>query len=168
MNKIDGEVAHPVVRVHPETGERCLFVSPMFTSHVVGMPPSESDELLAELHEHCAEERFVYEHHWKVGETVLWDNRSTMQCVSSLEKSLLAQKLICARVVCTQPTEAVRRRSTALEDAVAWRPTCLTLRPALHPPGSRHSFCLANSAPTFWRRLHTCTDLNERHPFTTS
>ena len=92
MNKIDGEVAHPVVRLHPETGERAVFVSPMFTSHVVGMPPSESDELLAELHEHCAEERFVYEHHWKVGETVLWDNRSSMQCVhrSSLEKSFLA------------------------------------------------------------------------------
>ena len=102
MNKIDGEVAHPVVRVHPETGERCLFVSPMFTSHVVGMPPSESDELLEELHEHCAEERFVYEHYWKVGETVLWDNRSTMQCAnSSPEKPLRAQKLICARVVCT-------------------------------------------------------------------
>ena len=80
MNKIDGEVAHPVVRLHPETGERAVFVSPMFTSHVVGMPPSESDELLAELHAHCAEERFVYEHHWKVGETVLWDNRSSMQC----------------------------------------------------------------------------------------
>ena len=83
MNKIDGEVAHPVVRLHPETGERAVFVSPMFTSHVVGMPPSESDELLAELHAHCAEERFVYEHHWKVGETVLWDNRSSMQCVHS-------------------------------------------------------------------------------------
>ena len=162
MNKIDGEVAHPVVRLHPETGERVVFVSPMFTSHVVGMPPSESDELLAELHAHCAEERFVYEHHWKVGETVLWDNRSTLQCVhrSSLEKSFAcAQKLIWARVVCTQPTEAVRRRSTALEDAVAWRPTCLTLRPALHPPGSRHSFCLANSAPTFLEavaHLHRC------------
>lgn len=89
MNKIDGEVAHPVVRLHPETGERAVFVSPMFTSHVVGMPPSESDELLAELHAHCAEERFVYEHHWKVGETVLWDNRSTVQCVHRFPRKVL-------------------------------------------------------------------------------
>ena len=115
MNKIDGEVAHPVVRLHPETGERAVFVSPMFTSHVVGMPPSESDELLAELHEHCAEERFVYEHHWKVGETVLWDNRSTMQCVhSSLEKSL--RKSSFARGWC-----AHSRRKPFEGDRLLWR-----------------------------------------------
>ena len=117
MNKIDGEVAHPVVRLHPETGERAVFVSPMFTSHVVGMPPSESDELLAELHAHCAEERFVYEHHWKVGETVLWDNRSTMQCVdNSPEKPLCLRKSSFARGWC-----AHSRRKPFEGDRLLWR-----------------------------------------------
>ena len=118
MNKIDGEVAHPVVRLHPETGERAVFVSPMFTSHVVGMPPSESDELLAELHEHCAEERFVYEHHWKVGETVLWDNRSSMQCENTgvPSKSPCLRKSSFGRGWC-----AHSRRKPFEGDRLLWR-----------------------------------------------
>ena len=74
----EGEVLMPVVRTHPETGQRCIFVSPMFTRQIVGMSEEESKTTLQYLFEHMAQEQFVYRHEWLVGDTVLWDNRQTM------------------------------------------------------------------------------------------
>jgi taurine dioxygenase len=74
----EGEVAMPVVRTHPETGQPAIFVSPMFTDRILGMSCEESQSTLEYLFEHMAAERFVYRHEWKVGDTVLWDNRQTM------------------------------------------------------------------------------------------
>jgi hypothetical protein len=48
------------------------FVSPMFVSRIEGLCDNESSEILTDLHEHCAEERFLYTHEWQLGEIVIW------------------------------------------------------------------------------------------------
>lgn len=70
--------AHPVFRKHPETGRSALFVSELMTEEIVGLPKEESEEILATLFEHQKKPAFVYEHEWKVGDLVLWDNRCTI------------------------------------------------------------------------------------------
>jgi taurine dioxygenase len=69
---------HPVVRTHPETGRKALFVSEHFTTGIVGLPKEEGDALLAELFAHSVKPEFVYRHQWKPHDMVFWDNRSLM------------------------------------------------------------------------------------------
>ncbi|MEA1674733.1 TauD/TfdA family dioxygenase [Nitrospirillum sp. BR 11163] len=68
-------VIHPVVRVHPETGRRSLFISEGFTSRIVELPEEESRALLAELFAHSIQDRFIYRHRWRPDDLVIWDNR---------------------------------------------------------------------------------------------
>jgi taurine dioxygenase len=75
-------VTHPVVRTHPHTGRKCLYVNQGFTVSIDGMPAGESDALLGELFAHCIQERFIYRHHWQVGDLVMWDNCSTIHCAA--------------------------------------------------------------------------------------
>ena len=67
-------VTHPLVRVHPQTGDRSLFLG-MYCSHVVGMDTEESRVLLDRLLAHATQARFVYTHRWQPGDLVFWDNR---------------------------------------------------------------------------------------------
>jgi taurine dioxygenase len=69
-------VVHPVVRTHPETGRRALFVSEHFTTRIVGLPESDSQALLAALFAHSTRPEFVYRHQWQPHDMVFWDNRS--------------------------------------------------------------------------------------------
>lgn len=71
-------VVHPVVRVHPETGRKALFVSEHFTTRIVGLPQDESDALLARLFEHSTRAAHIYRHVWQPHDLVFWDNRSLM------------------------------------------------------------------------------------------
>ncbi|HEV2676229.1 MAG TPA: TauD/TfdA family dioxygenase [Aliidongia sp.] len=69
---------HPVVRVHPGTGRKALFVSEGFTTHIVELPEDESRDLLAEIYAHQTQPPFIYRHHWADGDLVMWDNRAVM------------------------------------------------------------------------------------------
>lgn len=71
-------VVHPVVRVHPVSGRKALFVNPGFTSHIVGFSRIESDGLLALLHAHTSRPEVTVRHRWHAGDVVMWDNRATM------------------------------------------------------------------------------------------
>ncbi len=68
----------PVVRTHPETGRKALFVSEHFTTRIVGLPQEDGDAILAELFAHSVKPEFVYRHHWAPHDLVFWDNRSLM------------------------------------------------------------------------------------------
>lgn len=68
---------HPVVRVHPETGERCIFVNRRFTKHVDGLTHRESVHLLNLLHEHMTRPDFTVRVRWNPNDVVMWDNRCT-------------------------------------------------------------------------------------------
>jgi taurine dioxygenase len=70
-------VEHPLVRTHPETGRKCLYIS-HHAMRIAGMPEAEGVALLEELMVHATQPQFVYAHRWKQGELVMWDNRCTM------------------------------------------------------------------------------------------
>jgi taurine dioxygenase len=71
-------VEHPMVRTHPVTGRRALYVNPGFTKGIAGMPKEESAPILEFLFRHATRPEFVYRHKWRVGDMVFWDNRCTM------------------------------------------------------------------------------------------
>ncbi len=73
-------VEHPVVRTHPETGRKAIYVG-NHASHVVGMPVGDGEALLAELEAHATRPEFIYRHKWRVNDVLMWDNRCTMHCV---------------------------------------------------------------------------------------
>jgi alkyl sulfatase len=68
---------HPLVRVHPETGERVLYVSPAFLRSIVGLSARESQVLLEFLWEHSVRPEFVVRFRWGAGDVAIWDNRAT-------------------------------------------------------------------------------------------
>ena len=68
---------HPLVRVHPETGERALYVSPSFLKHIVGVTPRESQVLLELLWEHVTRPELTVRFKWEAGSVAFWDNRAT-------------------------------------------------------------------------------------------
>ena len=70
-------VRHPVVQTHPETGKKVLFVNALFTTHIDGLPPLESAEVLQFLWRHASLPEFTCRFSWAPDSLVLWDNRST-------------------------------------------------------------------------------------------
>lgn len=70
-------VEHPVVRVHPETGEKVLYVNSVFTRRIVGLDPAESDALLAKLFDQVKRPEFQVRWSWRPGSIAFWDNRAT-------------------------------------------------------------------------------------------
>ena len=70
-------VVHPVVRTHPETGRRCLFVNEGFTTHIRELSRKESDAILGLLFAHVARPEFTCRWRWQPGDVAFWDNRCT-------------------------------------------------------------------------------------------
>jgi taurine dioxygenase len=70
--------SHPVVRTHPATGRKALYVNRLMTVAIEGLPEHESDEILELLFAHQEQRQFVYEHVWRAGDLVMWDNRCTL------------------------------------------------------------------------------------------
>ncbi len=77
VSKVPG--AHqPMVRTHPETARKALFLGRRINAYVLGLPVAESEALLDELWEHLCQERFTWRQDWRVGDLVWWDNRCAM------------------------------------------------------------------------------------------
>jgi len=72
---------HPIVRVHPESGEKGLFVNPMHTTHIVELSRQESRHLLAMLFEHMLKPEFTVRFRWRAGSVAFWDNRTSAHIV---------------------------------------------------------------------------------------
>ncbi len=77
MQEVTPPVEHPVVRTHPETKRKCLFVNRNFTSYIKGMTLPESDALLGFLLEHIEQPEFQCRFHWETKSLAFWDNRCT-------------------------------------------------------------------------------------------
>jgi taurine dioxygenase len=73
--KVPKAVEHPIVRTHPETGRKALYINPIRIESIVGMPEGEALRLLDELLAHATQEKYQYRHKWRKGDMVLWDNR---------------------------------------------------------------------------------------------
>jgi taurine dioxygenase len=74
---------HPVVRTHPETGRRTIYVNRTFTQHIVGVDAETSRELLEILYDQANFPEYQCRWHWQVGDVAFWDNRSTQHYASS-------------------------------------------------------------------------------------
>jgi len=73
--RVPNAVIHPIVRTHPETGRRALYINPIRIEGILGLDHKEALPLLDHLLAHATEPRFQYRHVWKSGDLVMWDNR---------------------------------------------------------------------------------------------
>lgn len=74
LQKFPEDAIHPIVRTHPRTGRKCLYVCDGYTHAIEGLPEAESRELLAFLFEHLTQPAFRYSHEWRIGDVLIWDN----------------------------------------------------------------------------------------------
>ena len=104
------DVIHPMIRVHPDTGRKSVFVNPHHTLSVEGMSREASDALLDELFEWCGRREFQWEQEWRADDTILWENRSAWHSGrSDYPKNQLRQFIrttICARDAATRAAAA--------------------------------------------------------------
>jgi len=72
------ESTHPVFRTHDETGRKAIYVNRLMTVGIEGMSDAESEPLLNAIFDHAEKPEFVYEHQWRKGDLIIWDNRCSM------------------------------------------------------------------------------------------
>jgi taurine dioxygenase len=107
---------HPVVTVHPETGEKVLYVSPMFVRRISGLHPRESQKLLELLWEHAVRPEYTVRFRWQEGDVAFWDNRSTAHLAPlDIFDSDFDRQLYRITLVGEVPTGVDGRRSKAVE-----------------------------------------------------
>ena len=78
ISDVPPPVAQPVVRTHPETGRKALYINPFFTQRFTDMSESESAPILQYLHEQATRPENLYRHRWQKGDVLMWDNRCAM------------------------------------------------------------------------------------------
>ena len=71
-------VKHPIVRTHPVTGRKCLYLGRRLNSYIFDLSLDESEALLDEIWAHACQDKYVWQHKWRVGDLLVWDNRCTM------------------------------------------------------------------------------------------
>ncbi len=76
------DVTHPIVRTHEETGRKAIFLNPNRTDSVVGLERAESDALLDEIEAHMTQPKYRYDHPWRLGDILVWDNRCLVHSVN--------------------------------------------------------------------------------------
>ena len=76
---------HPMVRIHPATRRKALYVNRLMTARVEGFPEQESDDLLNMLFDHMEQPQFIYEHVWNPGDVVMWDNRCALHARTTFD-----------------------------------------------------------------------------------
>ena len=69
---------HPIVRTHPETGTKALYLGRRSLAYIEGLKVAKSEKLLDRLWEHCTQSQFMFEHTWRAGDLIMWDNRCVM------------------------------------------------------------------------------------------
>jgi len=74
LQKYPPDAIHPVVRTHPVTGRKCLYVCEGYTREILGLPEDESRQTLDALHAHIVSPDFLYRHRWRLGDLLMWDN----------------------------------------------------------------------------------------------
>lgn len=113
---------HPVVRIHPETGRKSLFVNEHFTRRIVEMSAAESDMLLGHLVRWIASSRFTVRYRWSEGTVAMWDNRCTQhQVLNDFEGERVIQRVT---VMGDQPDPAAPTRYKPFSSpmtAASWR-----------------------------------------------
>lgn len=72
------DIAHPIIRTHPYTGRKALYVTAGECIGIEGMPDDEAVDLIAELDAHCVRPEFLWRHRWQVGDLLMWDNAACM------------------------------------------------------------------------------------------
>ena len=86
-------VQHPIVRTHPRTGRKCLYVNRDDCTGIVGMSREAAEPLIVALSDHVIKPEFVYRHRWREGDIVMWDN-CTVQHKASVDYDLPQRRLM--------------------------------------------------------------------------
>lgn len=76
-------VRHPVIRTHPVSGRKAIYVNPTYTVRIEDMEPARSDAVLQEIYDHCLTERFQMRYRWQPGDVVIWDNAAVMHAATT-------------------------------------------------------------------------------------
>ena len=98
------DVQHPIERKHPETGEHALYVGgEQHGGTVIGLPETEGETLMRELRDFATQPRFVYEHRWRAGDLIVWDNRSTMHCALPFDEERYRRVMYRVQVAGDEP-----------------------------------------------------------------
>ena len=89
-------VTHPLVRIHPVTKRKALFVNIHRALNVEGLAKNEALELLDFLYQHATQTKFIYKHKWQNGDLLVWNNPSTMHCASQIDDN---EKIVLYRIL---------------------------------------------------------------------
>jgi len=110
------ESEHPIVRIHPESGERILFVSPSFLKSISGLTPRESGQILELLWEHITRPEYTVRFKWEPGDIAMWDNRSTAHLApTDIFESIYDRQLYRVTLVGDVPVGTDGKQSISLQ-----------------------------------------------------
>lgn len=102
---------HPAVILHPDTGRPLLFVNRLMADHLVGVPPEESDAMLETLFDHIENPERVYEHVWRKGDVVIWDNFATLHARTDFDPK--ERRILRRMAIAGARPQALRERRLA-------------------------------------------------------